>query len=53
MTNKKMSLHKALGLTKGLLHIKDMDDFLEEGLVSGLEEIEAILSEYLEESENE
>ncbi len=42
------NLSRALGLTQGCLHIKDMEDFDKSGLVKNLEEIQELLTKTLE-----
>lgn len=53
MTNKQKSdLARAIGLTQGILHIRDWKDFDKKGLIIILEEIDNILNGLMEENDN-
>lgn len=42
------NLHRALGLIRGSLLIKDMEEFNKEGLINNLKEVEEILTKIVE-----
>lgn len=49
MTNKdRIKLARALGLVKGCLRAKDMEEFDKRGLIKNLEEVEKLLTEISE-----